>query len=141
MCQIFDEIRGYGNKLFIGTQCPYCETILDESNFSIDHVIPKSSRISINDTGFNTMPACKDCNSLKQSEQPLNFLGFFDYADSKPIVKSEINQLSFKDYKVYVQDTKKGKYYYVSHNNKTVFSTYSKTKVDIFMNGIKYASN
>jgi len=45
------------------TNCGYCGVELGQSNFTIDHIIPKSKGGS--DSADNRMPACRECNLSK----------------------------------------------------------------------------
>lgn len=44
--------------------CPYCGRELNESNFTKDHVLPKSKG------GSQTVPCCFECNQLKGDHKP-----------------------------------------------------------------------
>lgn len=49
-----------------GNNCYYCGCGLDESNFTVDHIIPRSKG---GDNGLNNMvPCCRTCNTAKGSK-------------------------------------------------------------------------
>lgn len=70
MSRIARKLEMYGHN------CRYCLIPLDENNFSIDHIVPKSQGGS-NDKS-NKVAACKNCNKHKGSRSVEEFLLRFD---------------------------------------------------------------
>lgn len=48
-----------------GGHCGYCGSVLNDHNYSVDHIIPTA--IGGRDSFDNLMPCCKTCNSVKNA--------------------------------------------------------------------------
>ena len=132
-----DEIVNSGHYVFLGSNCPYCDTIITEDNISRDHVIPKVIGIKL-PLDFNILVCCKDCNNNKKGcKMPLNFLEYITKAIKQNI---EIVDLSFNNYKVYAINDKKGINYILKRGKQVITSSYSKSKIKNIIQGIKIAT-
>jgi 5-methylcytosine-specific restriction endonuclease McrA len=54
------------------TRCEYCDTKLNKSNFSVDHMVPLSKGGDTNDK--NLAYCCKTCNSSKGEMSDVEFI-------------------------------------------------------------------
>jgi len=55
--------------------CSYCGKHLVGDDFTVDHVVPRSTLLALGiSSDDNTVPCCKECNSLKSSTPLLEFL-------------------------------------------------------------------
>jgi len=59
----YTKSKWYNKLKKSSPKCIYCGEILDENNFTVDHVIPRTK--GGKDTPENCKPCCKFCNTLK----------------------------------------------------------------------------